>query len=449
MPWQQMVADVATEYDPVTLLPAYREVIVSVPRQSGKTTEELVVTLDCGLMRGAPKRMAYTAQTGQDARAKVINDWYPTLKRSPFKPAITRMLRGAAETAMDFRTGSRLEVLATAEEAGHGRVLDLGFIDEAFADEDDRREQALLPAMATRADAQLWVLSTMGTGNSNYFNRKVTAGRIAAETGQTSGIAYFEWSAEPGADPDDPATWWSCMPALGHTISEGVVRHARSTMPEGEFLRAMMNLRFDSQARWIAPEAWADRKHPTVVMPPDGTAIAAAFDGSYNQDATAIAGCTLDGHVFKIGLWERPASAGPDWVVPRDQVDAKVAEMMSRWKVVRFMCDRSRWYDFTERWWETYGDVVIDAGPDRRRAIDACALFYGAVMGKRLTHDGSADLTRHLANAVVRETADGAYITKAGRHSPHKIDLAWAAVTAHQAALTVSTVMSEPMVAWG
>ncbi len=197
MPWQQMVADVATEYDPVTLLPAYREVIVSVPRQSGKTTEELVVTLDCGLMRGAPKRMAYTAQTGQDARAKVINDWYPTLKRSPFKPAITRMLRGAAETAMDFRTGSRLEVLATAEEAGHGRVLDLGFIDEAFADEDDRREQALLPAMATRADAQLWVLSTMGTGNSNYLNRKVTAGRIAAETERNPEIGRAFLDAGP------------------------------------------------------------------------------------------------------------------------------------------------------------------------------------------------------------------------------------------------------------
>lgn len=444
MPWQQQVVDVATEYDPVTGIPAYREAIVTVPRQSGKTTIELDVMLDRALMWGGPKRIAYTAQTGQDARAKVINDWWPVLRRSPFKSAITRMLRGAAETAMDFRSGSRLEVLATAEEAGHGRILDLGFIDEAFADTDERREQALLPAMATRADAQLWILSTMGTGDSVYLNRKVAAGRLAAETGQTSGLCYFEWSALPGSDPDDPATWWNCMPALGHTITEDVIRHARTTMPDGEFLRAMMNLRHDSDTRWIAPEAWAAVKHKSMSAPPKGTTIAAAFDGSYNQDATAIAGCTLDGHVFKISLWERPASAGPEWVVPRGEVDRKVAEMMAEYKVVRFMCDRSRWYDYTERWWETYGDVVIDAGPDRRRAIDACALFYSAVMGKRLTHDGSPDLTRHLANAVVKETVDGAYITKAGRHSPHKIDLAWAAVTAHQAALTVSTVMAEP-----
>jgi phage terminase large subunit-like protein len=444
MPWQQLVADVAGEYDPISGLPAYREVIVTVPRQNGKTTIELAAILDRALMWNGPKRIAYTAQTGQDARNKVINDWWPLLSTSTFKPAIRRMLRGAAETAMDFRTGSRLEVLATAEDAGHGRVIDLGLIDEAFADTDERREQGLLPAMVTRPDAQLYVFSTMGTGESVYLNRKVAAGRIAAETGQTSGIAYFEWSAAPGMDPDDPETWRSCMPALGHTITEDVVRHARTTMPNGEFLRAMLNIRFDAQTRWIAPEAWAACKDEKLGEPPEGSTIAAAFDGSYNQDATAIAGCTLDGHVFKIGLWERPANAGPDWVVDRDLVDAKVDEMMRKYKVVRFLCDRSRWFDYTERWYEKYGDVVIDAGQDRRRSIDACALFYGAVMTQRLTHDGSADLTRHLANAVVKETADGAYITKDGRHSIHKIDLAWAAVTAYQGALTIGTVMSAP-----
>ena len=38
MPWQRLVADVGCEIDPVTGLPAYREVRVTVPRQSGKTT---------------------------------------------------------------------------------------------------------------------------------------------------------------------------------------------------------------------------------------------------------------------------------------------------------------------------------------------------------------------------------------------------------------------------
>ena len=38
MPWQQLVADVGLELDPESGLPAYREIVVTVPRQSGKTT---------------------------------------------------------------------------------------------------------------------------------------------------------------------------------------------------------------------------------------------------------------------------------------------------------------------------------------------------------------------------------------------------------------------------
>lgn len=39
-------------------------------------------------------------------------------------------------------------------------------------------------------------------------------------------------------------------------------------------------------------------------------------------------------------------------------------------------------------------------------------------------------LAAHMANAMVKETPDGAYITKGDRHSARKIDLAIAAVLA-------------------
>ena len=38
MPWQSLIADVGCEIDGDTGLPAYRRVIVTVPRQQGKTT---------------------------------------------------------------------------------------------------------------------------------------------------------------------------------------------------------------------------------------------------------------------------------------------------------------------------------------------------------------------------------------------------------------------------
>lgn len=439
MPWQMMVADVAGEYDEATGLPAYREVIVTVPRQSGKTTLHLVEVLDRSLMWGRPCRVAYTAQTGLDARQKMVNDWMPQLRRSPFGATIVRDLRGAAETAIEFVGGSRVEVLASAEEAGHGRTLDLGLIDEAFADEDDRREQAIVPAMTTVRDAQMFVFSTMGTGRSSYLNRKVSTGRALAEADITQGIAYFEWSAPDDADADDEAVWWACMPALGHTTTVAAVRHARMTMTDGEFRRAFLNQQREHDDRWLPAGAWLKRRHPAgLVLPSDGTEIALGFDGSYNNDATGLVGVTLDAHMFKSAVWERPPGASDHWVVPRDQVDAAVDAAFRRWRVRAMAVDRSRWVSETQLWAERYGsDVIIDMPQSRARMVPASAHFYTAVVQGLLTHDGDADLSRHLANAVTRETPDGAYVTKEGRHSPLKVDLAIAAVLAWAARLGV------------
>lgn len=437
MPWQRMVADVAGEYDASTGLPAYREIVVTVPRQSGKTTLLLATSVDRALMWRTPRRIAYTAQTGLDARQKVTTDFIPLLQRSPLWATIDRVLRSAAETALEFRGGSRLEALATSEDSGHGRTLDLGIIDEAFADEDDRREQAIVPAMTTKADAQLYVFSTMGTPRSTFLNRKVQIGRALAEAGDTgSGIAYFEWSAADDVDPGDEDAWPTFMPALGHTVTLGAVRHARAGMTDGDFRRAYLNQVRQHDARWLPDGAWAARRHPDgLVLPDDGSSVFLGFDGSYNGDSTAIVGVTSEGHVFKVAVWERPKDAADDWVVPRWEVDAAVRQAFARWSVLGMAVDRSRWMRETQEWSDAFG-VVVDVPQSPARMSAACAAFYKAVVTGGLTHDGDADLARHIAGAITRETPDGAYIRKEGRHSPLKVDLAVAAVLANYARTT-------------
>lgn len=257
MPWQRLVADVGGELDPVTGLPAYREVIVTVPRQSGKTTLILGWELQRALGWDQPQRIVYSAQSGNDARKKLIEDQVPLLERRRRQLGILRILRGMGNEAIEFANGSRIGLLASTADSGHGKTLDLGVKDELFADYDDRRDQAMVPAMATRAAAQMLTASTMGTDESVPLNRSVERGRLAVDSGQNTGIAYFEWSAHEDDDPDDPAVWWSCMPALGHTITPEVVAHARSTLPDGEFRRAFLNLRTKADERMIPQKAWA------------------------------------------------------------------------------------------------------------------------------------------------------------------------------------------------
>ena len=116
-----------------------------------------------------------------------------------------------------------------------------------------------------------------------------------------------------------------------------------------------------------------------------------------------------------------PAKAPEDWTVDREHVDAVVHKAMETYDVVELAFDPPGWLAESERWADSFGDVVV-AFPtaSRSRMAAACSRFYSAVMGDQVAHDGDARLARHLANAVLRETAEGGYIIKDGKNSPEE-----------------------------
>lgn len=247
MPWQRHVADVALEHAGGRL--CYRDVGVAVPRQSGKTTS--VMALVVYRMLSTPRqRIAYGAQTRLAARGKLLDDFWPRLKRSPLGELFT-VTRVNGSESLRATNGSILSLLSVEEAAGHGSTFDLAILDEAWS-LDNRAEQSVRPAMVTKVNAQLWILSTAGTERSTYWRSKVDSGRTAVAAGITDGLCYFEWSAAPDADIGDPATWWGCMPALGHTVDESTIAADLAAMDPGEFKRAYGNLWPDeSNEGWV------------------------------------------------------------------------------------------------------------------------------------------------------------------------------------------------------
>ena len=229
--------------------------IFTVPRQSGKTTLVLAWELHRALRWGTPQQIVYTAQTAQDARKKLFKDQIPAIERSPLRSALDRIVKARGEEGLIFKNGSLLDITASTETAMHGRTLDLVVIDEAFADKTNAREQAALPAMATRRDAQMLILSTAGTVESTFLKRKVERGREAVEAGETDGIAYFEWSADPDADIHDPETW-QFHPGLGLIVDESTLRHAYGSHEPDDFARAWLNRWTVHSETLIAPAAW-------------------------------------------------------------------------------------------------------------------------------------------------------------------------------------------------
>ena len=256
LPWQRMVLSVALER--ARGRPAYRDVIVSVPRQSGKSTT--VLALIVWRMTEFPgSRVMYGAQTRTAARLKMLESWWPRLVASPYA-ADLRLFRGFGNETISHANGSVLQLLSASESAGHGETVDLAVIDEAWVHRDAHVEQAVRPAMVTRKDAQLWALSTAGTWRSEWWKGKLDAGRAAAEMGVDAGVCCFDWSAPADANPADPATWRACMPALGRLADEKTVRADLAAMGLEEFRRAYLN-QWPDPARqgWkvFAREAWA------------------------------------------------------------------------------------------------------------------------------------------------------------------------------------------------
>jgi phage terminase large subunit-like protein len=447
MPWQQLVADVGLEIDPETGTLAYREVVFTIMRQSGKSTLVLNFEVDRCFAWGEPQRVGYTAQTGWDARKKLLDDQVPVLQRSRLWPAIEQVYRAAGMEGIRWGSGSRIDVFASNVSAGHGRTLDLGVIDEAFDDEDERREQSLLPAMATRADAQLLVTSTAGTSRSSYLRRKVEAGRHATQLDRGRGIAYFEWAVPAGADVDDPEVWWSYMPALGWTIQPDAVAHARQTMTDSEFRRGFCNQWIENADQWLPPGAWEACKDLRPI--PDLAQVVLGFDGSFSNDSTALVAVETGDtpHVDVVECWERPEHADESWRVPILSVEDAIRSACRRWQVREIVCDPARWAR-TYQVLESERLPITEFPQTPARMVPATQRFYEAVINKGLSHSGDPRLARHVANSVLRTDQRGSRLTKDTKNSPRKIDLAVASVMALDRASQVPKAEVAPMVAW-
>lgn len=400
MPWQQLVADVGLELLPDGR-PAYRSVGFTVPRQSGKTTLilgwEVQRAVGWAKILGQPQRILYSAQTGKDAREKLLEDQVPLLEPHRRLFGVKRVTRTNGSESVSWTNGSRLGLLASGEDSGHGKTLDLGVKDELFADVDMRRDQAMNPAMATRPYAQALTASTMGTSESVALNAEVAKGRAAVEADTGKGRAYFEWSAAPDQDPGDPATWWGCMPALGRTITLEVVEDAYADMPLEEFKRAYLNIPTASDDRVIPLSAWSKVCRSDV----EATAGVFMFDVNPERSAAGIVAAG-EGEVLEVvEYWP-----GTGWLVDR------VVELFEKYRVPFAVDVRGPGGNFIPEL-KRRGVRLIEL--DSKDMTRASAHFFDEVMRDAVKVRQNADLDAAVAVADKKSVGD-AYVW--GRKTP-------------------------------
>lgn len=307
MPWQELVADVAFEVDSDGRF-VHPLVIISVPRQSGKTALVLATAIHRGLT-GRNRKIWLTAQTGMAAHTR-WREQAEQLMTTPFSQLVTPKW-GAGNSRLIFGTGSQFAPHPPTIDALHGEQSDLNIIDEAWSFTETQGTnliQAITPTQATRPGAQLIITSTMGTADSTWFHNYVERGRDGDPA-----VCYFEWSIPDDADPtnlDDVARF---HPAVGHIINRAAIDAAAGQMRPGEFARAYGNRRTGAGERLVSMDAWNNAQ--TVETLPEDALVAFGVAVSIDRTETAIVAAALVDGTPVIELVDK--RAGTNWAVNR------------------------------------------------------------------------------------------------------------------------------------
>lgn len=418
MPWQRYTADVAGELNPDGTY-RYPVVVVSVPRQSGKTTLMRAVGVDRCVSRDGCG-VFYTAQTGKDARER-WRDLVDAIKSGPLAPLV-QVRTAAGSERVQFPNGSAFRCFAPVATSLHGYTPPLVMLDEAFAHDEQAGDDlmgAIGPAQVTIPHRQLWIVSTAGTAESVFLRKWVEAGRAG-----TPGVALLEWGAAEGLDLYDPNNWATFHPAM-HTglVTREAIQSQADALSRAEFERAYGN-RWTRTASHVIPwESW-DRLavgrpgRPGVQLLPN-TGVVFGFDVMHDRAAAAVVAAWRDDS----GVHAKVVQSGPGMAWVEDTIR-----------------------DLRGQGWGQF--VTADDGPGRevadlldrhprvpvrrlaaREVTDSWGFLMQHLAHQTLTHDGTDALEVGAANVATRPTMDGARPSR--RHSAGDVSpllaLEWAA----------------------
>ncbi len=267
-PWQRWLLVHALE-----LLPdgsfRFRNVIVLVARQNGKSTLSQVLSLfflyvlSTALVIGTAQDLDVAEEIWQGA--------VDIVEETPDLDALKdRVVKVNGKKSLELKTGERYKVKAANRRAGRGLSGDLILLDELREHQSWDAWGAITKTTMARPDAQVWALSNAGDATSIVLRylRKMAHKALGDPDGvcgaddpssmlpaedelldsddlgldpdedfevEDDTLGIFEWSAHPGCDRFDRDEWALANPSMGYSITERTIASAAKTDPEWVF----------------------------------------------------------------------------------------------------------------------------------------------------------------------------------------------------------------------
>lgn len=410
----------------------HKMALVGMPRKSGKSALSSGVAL-YGLLMGPRGGEVYCCAADGDQARIVFGTARSMVEMSPELSAQTKLYRDAIEAP---GTGSVLRVLSAEAYSKEGLSPTLTVLDEAHAQPNRALFDVMSLAMGARRDAMLLAITTAGvksdsTGQDSIaywlwqFGKQVASKEVIDDT-----FFMAWWSAKDEADHRLEATWKAANPGFGDLQDPEDFSSSLKRTMENEFRTKRLNQWVSAQQSWLPAGEWLGL--PEAVAPDDRTPVILGFDGSFNNDTTAIVGVTVEERprVWLVDVWEKKPGDRDDWRVDIGAVEARIVQACGQFNVVEVACDPYRWQRSMEALSEAGVPITEYPSASPARMVPATAKFYDAVTSGGIAHDHHPTLARHLDNCVIKFDQKGPRVTKEHRSSPRKIDSAVAALIA-------------------
>lgn len=423
MPWQRDALDVALEFDPFTGHYHYPIVVVSVPRQSGKTTIEGDVA-DHRCVTTPRGRVWITMQRGKTVDRWMRDEHFADLKRArvfgvPSTPSCKYVRsKRAGEVGVKWPGNeSSFLTFPPTEDSLHSAQSDLVFVDEAWsfdAVQGAMLRQAIRPTMLTRKGAQLWIVSTMGTDSSAYLDDYVAMGRASIGNPEAR-VCFVDYGLEDDDDPDDLELVASRHPAYGHTVDLAALADAREEFRNPEtgvfdlagWARAYGNKPTRTKVAAIPAAVWTAAGRQRLPVPAraglgldvDPAGLRAALVAGWRADLV-VAGEVEPAHGFVDVLYSGPTTR---------ELPAMLAAV-ARARRVPIVADRAAIGAI-----EVLDSLARDYPDVEQRLLSmgeygsACAAFEGGIRRDTVHHFHDPDLDSSVEDASKRDLGDGGW----------------------------------------
>ena len=271
------------------------DVILFVPRKSGKTTIASIIAL-YELQFGDAGAEVFTLATNRD-QASICFDSSKAIVEG-MKPelgakfiAYRSELKKAGDSTSTYRALSREN-----RKTGDGKNPSCAMIDEAAQITERQSIEVLHSGMGARKNPLRMYLTTASfTKETKFYEdlshfRNVLRG-AAPDSHRWFGLLY---SIDPGDNWADPAVWGKANPMLGVSVT---TQHIQQMAEEAgakpaslnEFLCKQLNIYVSANSAWIDRRHWDESVAPMPEDKPEATFV--AFDLAHTRDLNAV--CTL------------------------------------------------------------------------------------------------------------------------------------------------------------